>query len=88
MLVMVELQEEPPLTPVQEHHLGSGERQAGSNIFSVDAAQEGRRVVQAWLFLPQQKLCVQNRVHLQGEDAINQHICSESFITLVFWMGR
>lgn len=49
-------------------NLGSGEGEAGSDVLAVDAAQERRRVIQAGLFLPQQKLCVQDRIHLHRED--------------------
>lgn len=63
--------EEPPAgASVREPDLRSGEAEAGAHVFSVDAAQEGRRVVQTRVFLPQQELGVQDRVHLQRGERV------------------
>lgn len=74
--------------------LRSCEGEAGSDIFSVDPTQEGRGAVQTRMFLPHQKLCVKNWVHLQRE-TVNHcqwtvSTCSYSFdappvFTLKLW---
>lgn len=53
--------------PAHVCYLGSGEGEAGPHVLAVDAAEEGRHVIQAGVLLPQQKLCVQDRVHLQRD---------------------
>lgn len=60
---------------VQGCNLGSGEGEAGAHVLAVDAAQERRRVVQAGLFLPQQKLRVQDRIHLHRDDGALERVC-------------
>lgn len=52
--------------------LRPGEGEARPDVLSVHAAQEGGGSLQPGIFLPQEKLCVQNGVRLQGEKPVQR----------------